>query len=168
MFGRTASRIAIASVSALLAGGALAVPASAQIGLPIGPHQHFYGRVFGPVTGTALNVIDVLCAGPLATGRPAPGQSVDVELLLPPGGATAGYTGNSANQIDADLIWSRGTVTTVTFVGTLTRYDVKVAIPTSITVPCAGSGVMSFTPSPDPDNSGSPSNVNVTFQSAGF
>jgi hypothetical protein len=34
-------------------------------------------------------------------------------------------------------------------------------------VPCSGSGVMSFAPSPDPDNSAKASNVSVTFQSAG-
>ena len=43
----------------------------------------------------------------------------------------------------------------------------KVEIPTSLTVPCHGAGVLDFTPSPDPDNSGTASNVGVTFESPG-
>jgi hypothetical protein len=166
MSSRTASRIAIASASALIAGGALAVPAAAQAS-PVGPKQYFYGQVIPTTSATALNVIQVACVGPLPTGHPLPGQSVEVHQVFPPVATTTGYTGNSAKQIDANLIYSRGTVTVVTFVATLTSYDVRVPIPTSITVPCSGSGVMSFAGSPDPDNSGRPSNVGVTFQSLG-
>jgi hypothetical protein len=166
MFSRTASRVAIASASALIAGGALAIPASAQA-VTVGPHQYFLGKVLGLTSATAPNVIAVVCAGPVATGHPAPGQSVEVQLFLPPVNTTLGYTGNSAKEIDADLIWSRGPVTVVTFVAALTSYFVQVPIPTSITVPCSGSGVMSFMPSPDPDNSGKASNVDVTFESPG-
>jgi hypothetical protein len=166
MSSRTASRIAIASASALIAGGALAVPASAQAS-PVGPKQYFQGQVFGPVSASALNVIEVACVGPMATGHPVPGQSVAVHQIFPPVATSTGYTGNFAKEIDANLIYSRGTITVVTFIAALTSYDVRAAIPTSITVPCSGSGVMSFTPSPDPDNSGRASNVGVTFQSAG-
>jgi hypothetical protein len=34
-------------------------------------------------------------------------------------------------------------------------------------MPCAGPGVMSFSPSPDPDGTGKASNVGVTFESPG-
>ena len=166
MSSRTASRVAIASASALIAGGALAIPASAQA-TQVGPKQYFYGQVIPATSATALNVIQVACVGPEATGHPLPGQSVEVHQIFPPLTTTTGYTGNSAKEIDANLIYSRGTITVVTFVATLTSYDVRVAIPTSITVPCSGPGVMSFAPSPNPDNSGRPSNVDVTFQSAG-
>ena len=50
---------------------------------------------------------------------------------------------------------------------TLRYYDQKVEIPTSLTVPCNGTGVLDFTPSPDPDNSGVASSVSVTFESPG-
>jgi hypothetical protein len=166
MSSRTVSRVSIASASALIACGALAIPASAQA-VTVGPHQYFLGQVFGPTSAVAPNVIVVACAGPESTGHPVPGQNVEVQLFLPPVNTTLGYTGNSAKEIDANLIYSRGPVTVVTFVATLTSYFVKVAIPTSITVPCAGTGVMSFTPSPDPDNSGRASDVNVTFASPG-
>lgn len=167
MLSRAASRIAVASASALIASGAIAAPALAQSG-PVGPHQYFYGQVFGSTNSTAQNVIDVACAGPAAVGHPFPGQSVEIQQLAVPVPTTPpGYTGNFGAEVNADLIWSRGTVTMVTPIATFTSYGVKLPIPTSITVPCDGSGVMSFTPSPNPDNSGRPSNVNVTFVSLG-
>jgi hypothetical protein len=166
MFSRTASRVAIASASVMIAGGALAVPATAQA-VAVGPHQYFQGKVFGPITSSAVNVIEVACAGPEATGHPVPGQSVEAQLVLPPVNTTLGYTGNTAKEIDANLIYARGPVVVVTFVAAITSYFVQVPIPTSITVPCSGPGVMSFSPSPDPDNSGRSSNVDVTFHSTG-
>lgn len=166
MFGRTASRVAIASASALIAGGALAIPAAAQAG-PIGPKQYFQGQVFGVASNTMPNVIEVACVGPEATGHPLPGQDVEVQQLFPPVTNTTGYTGNFGVEIDAVLIWSRGTITVATPIAKFTNYGVAMPIPTSITVPCSGKGMMSFEPSPNPDNSGIPSNVTVTFESAG-
>lgn len=166
MFSRTASRIAIASASALIAGCALAIPAAAQTG-PIGPKQYFYGQVFGITSSTVPDVIEVACAGPATTGHPVSGQFVEVQQVFPPATTTLGYTGNFGAAINADLIWSRGTVTVVTAIAKFLSYGVSMPIPTSITVPCSGSGVMNFAPSPDPDNSGIPSNVDVTFESPG-
>jgi hypothetical protein len=166
MPGKTASRVTFASACALIVGGALAIPASAQAG-PVGPKQFYDGQVFGIASATTQDVIGVGCAGPATTGHPLPGQSVAAHQIFPPAATTAGYTGNFGTEIRADLTWSRGTITVVTAIGTLTSYDVKVSIPTTITVPCSGSGVMSFTPSPDPDNSGKASDVSVTFQSTG-
>lgn len=165
MFSRTASRIAIASASALIAGGVLAIPAAAQAG-PIGPRQFFYGQVFG-ASSAAQGVIEVACAGPATTGHPDPGQFVDVQQVFPPTSTTVGYTGNFGVEIGADLIWSRGTITVVTPIAKFTSYGVAMPIPTSIEVPCSGSGVMSFSPTPDPDNSGISSNVDVSFESPG-
>lgn len=166
MLSRTVSRIVIAAASAVIASGALAAPALAQSG-PVGPHQYFYGQVFGSTSNTAQGVIGVACAGPDATGHPLPGQFVEVQQVFPPVTTTLGYTGNFGTEINADLIWSRGTITVVTPIATFTSYGVGMPIPTSITVPCGGSGVMSFMPSPNPDNSGGSSDVNVTFESPG-
>jgi hypothetical protein len=166
MLSRTMSRAALASVSALIAGGALAIPASAQAG-PVGPKQYFYGQVFGVASSSAeQGVIRVACAGPESTGHPLPGQVVEVQQIFPPA-TTTGYTGNFGTKINAALTWSRGTITVVTAIATFTSYGVSMPIATSITVPCSGSGVMSFAPSPDPDNSGTASNVSVTFVSPG-
>jgi hypothetical protein len=160
MVSRVVSRIAIASASAMIAGGALALPA--QAATPVGPHQFFVGQVFGR---TAQNVIKVACVGILPAGHPVAGQSVEVHELLPPAVTTSGNTGNFGTTISADLAFSQGTVTAVTHIATFTSYDVSMPIPTSITLPCFGSGVMSFAPSPNPDNTGQSSNVSVTFQS---
>jgi hypothetical protein len=166
MPGKTASRVTLASACALIVGGALAIPASAQAS-PVGAKQWFDGQVFGITSASTQDVIGVACAGPAATGHPLPGQSVAVHQIFPPAATTAGYTGNFGTKISADLTWSRGTITVVTAIASFTSYDVRAPIPATITVPCSGGGVMSFTPSPDPDNSGKASDVSVTFQSAG-
>jgi hypothetical protein len=167
MFRRTASRIAIASAVMLVVGAALAVPARADDG-PIGPKQYFYGEVFGLSSSTALNGIEVACAGPATTGHPVAGQYVAAHQIYPPATTTAGYTGNDGTEINVNLVYSRGTITVVTPVfATLRYYDQKVEIPTSLTVPCSGTGVLDFMPSPDPDNSGTASDVSVTFESPG-
>jgi hypothetical protein len=163
MFRGTASRIAVASAAVLVAGAAFAVPARADDG-PIGPKQYFYGEVFTLSASTALNGIEVACVGPATTGHPVAGQYVAAHQIYPPTTTTAGYTGNDGVEIDVYLVYSQGTISVVTPVfATLRYYDQKVEIPTSLTVPCSGDGVLDFAPSPDPDNSGEPSNVGVTF-----
>lgn len=167
MFRRTASRVAIASAVALVTGGALATPAMADGG-QVGPKQYFYGEVFGLPSSAAQNTIRVNCAGPETTGHPAAGQYVAAHQIFPPVTTTAGYTGNFGTEIDVNFIYSVGTITVVTpTFAKLTFYDTKAEIPTSLTVPCNGSGVAVFTPASDPDGSGRVSDVNVTFQSPG-
>lgn len=155
------SRAAVAVSAALVTVGALAAASPAQA-VTVGPHQYFTGEVFG---ATKQSVIDVACAGPASTGHPVPGQTVEVALLLPPATTSAGYTGDDAVEIDAALIYPAGSVVAKTPVATFTQYFVQLAIPASITVPCSGSGVMTF--SPYPLDSGTPSNVSVTFVSPG-
>ena len=70
MFRGTASRVAVASAVVLVAGAALAVPARADDG-PIGPKQYFCGEVFTLSASTALNGIEVACAGRRAGLRAA-------------------------------------------------------------------------------------------------
>lgn len=152
------SRAAVMSVPALIAAGTLAAASPAQA-VSVGPNQYFTGQVFGD---TGQSVIDVVCTGAAMTGHPAPGQTVDVLLLIPPLTTTAGYTGDQAVEIDAALIYPTGAVSAKTPVATFTQYSMKEPIPTSISVPCGGSGVMSF--SPYPLDSGTPSNVSVTFK----
>jgi hypothetical protein len=167
MFKRTASRVAIASAVMLVAGGALATPAMANGG-QVGPKQYFYGEVFGLSTSTLPDVIQVSCVGAAATGHPVADQYVAAHQFFPPIVASYGYTGNSATEIDVNLIYSIGTITVVTpTFATLTYYDTKAEIPTSLTVPCSGTGVVVFTPYPDSDGSGSAADVDVTFESSG-
>ena len=167
MFRRTAYRIAIASAVMLVAGGALAAPAMADGG-QVGPKQFYYGEFFGLTSATAQNVIQVFCAGPAATGHPVAGQYVAAHQFFPPITTLYGYTGNSGTEIDVNLTSSVGTITVVTpTFATLHFYDTKSEIPTSLTVPCSGTGVLDFAPSPDADHSGVTSEINVTFESLG-
>jgi hypothetical protein len=167
MFSRTASRIAIASAVMLVAGAALAAPAMANGG-QVGPRQYFDGEVFGLSSASTPDVIEVVCAGVATTGHPAAGQYVAAHQFFPPVTTTYGYTGNFGTEIDVTLTWSVGTITTLTPVfAELTFYDTRAEIPTSLTLPCGGSGVATFTPSSDPDGSGKASKVNVTFVSPG-
>ena len=161
MFRRLGSRIAIASALTLAVIGTLAAASPAQA-TTVGPKQYFVGQVFG---ATAQSVIEVSCAGVATSGHPVPGQTVDVLLLLPPVPVTAGYTGDLAVEIDAALIFPTGPVSEKIPIATFTQYALKLPIPTSITVPCSGSAIMNF--SPYPLDSGTPSNVQVTFVSPG-
>jgi hypothetical protein len=166
MLGKLGARLAAPAAAALAAGALIAAASPAQAGIKIGPHQYFTGLVIGK---TKLSVIDVACAGPVRTGHPAPGQSVEVNLMVSPVSSadTGGYTGNHATRIGADLVWSNGPVTVVAAIATFTQYSVKMAIPTKIKVPCSGSGVMTFNPAPNPDKSATPATVDVTFTSTG-
>ena len=167
MFRRTASRIAIASAAALVASAALAAPALADGG-PVAPKQYFQGEVFGlpsPVAGP--NPIEVACAGPATAGRVVAGQYGAAHQLFPPAASITGYTGNLGTQIDVNLTYSTGTITVVTPVfAKIAFYDQKVEIPTSLTAPCHGTGVLDFAPNPN-DGTGKSSNVTVTFWSPG-
>jgi hypothetical protein len=167
MLRRTAAHVAIASAVTLVAGIALATPAMADGG-QVGPKQYFDGEVSGLNSASAHDVIQVACAGPAATGHPVADQYVAAHQFFPPVATTYGYTGNFGTEIDVDLIYSIGTITVVTPIfATLTYYDTKSEIPTSLTVPCSGTGVVVFTPSADPDGSGIASDVDVTFESSG-
>lgn len=159
MFTRPGSRFAIASALTLAVIGTLAAASPARAAT-VGPGQYFTGQVFGV---TAQSVILVECGPVQASGHPAPGQTVEVTQLLPPVTVTAGYTGDLAVEIDAALIFAASPASGPVPVATFTQYSLKLPIPASITVPCAGSGVMSF--SPYPLDSGRPSNVPVTFTS---
>jgi hypothetical protein len=167
MLRRLGACIAVASVPALIGAVALG-PASLAQAVSVGPQQYFYGDVYGPVstTGSASqSVIDVTCSAAALTGHPVSGQTVKVTQIFPPPATTAGYTGDDAVEIDTSLIYTVGTLSADIPIATFTQYSVTAPIPTSITVPCSGSGVMSFTPYPD--DSGTPSDVTVTFVSTG-
>jgi hypothetical protein len=159
MFRRLGSRIAIASALTLAVIGTLAAASTAQA-TTVGPHQYFVGQVFG---NTAQSTIQVVCGGVQASGHPASGQTVEVTQIIPPVTTTVGYTGGLAVEIDAALILPTTPTSGKVPVATFTQYSLKLPIPTSITVPCSGTGVMNF--SPYPLDSGTPSNVQVTFVS---
>ncbi|SEK50052.1 hypothetical protein [Streptacidiphilus jiangxiensis] len=110
---------------------------------PIGPDQFFTGQVNGAGVDAA---IQMACFGPLTpgeTGHPLAGQTVDVLPAAASGTADVGYTGAAATSV----VVSFG-VASVTAPVTLDFYAVKAPIPTSLVLPCAGTGTVVFTPAP--------------------
>lgn len=133
---------AFASV-AFTASGAFAAPAGDPA--PIGPNQFFIALVNGK---TADAVITVACPFPLTAGElgsPLPGQYVEVEPEASGAASPFGFTGSAANSIAA--VFAPSSVVSESLV--INDYFVQVPIPTTLKVPCSGSGVVSFDPAPD-------------------
>lgn len=126
-----------------------ATPARADAAIPnkIAPHQYFDGLVNGTIGVGTPATIKVVCPGPEAqTGHPVAGQTVEVtepKVIL----STSGYTGNDARSIVAffgpppPVTGSSGQVK-------FTKYGVAKSIPTSLNLPCGGSGQVTFVPLP--------------------
>ena len=138
---RTYGTVAAVALSATVLG----ISASAAVvdPAPIGPNQWFTGQV----NGTSSNaVIKVVCPGPATpgqTGHPVSGQTVDVLPATGPATTGTGYTGETADHITVDF----GTPAT-TGPTTLTDYAVQAPIPTTIALPCSGTGTVAFIPAP--------------------
>jgi hypothetical protein len=142
---KTLVRIAVPAAFAVTATVAAAGSAAAQDPLPIGPNQYFNAQVNGKTANAAITVV---CPGPVtstSTGHPIAGQSVEVFLVLPPVTPGLGYTGSAAHDIDAYFgpLSSAANPPVV-----LTGYFVKFAIPTTLNLPCGGTGAVSFVPTP--------------------
>jgi hypothetical protein len=141
-------RYATALAALTLAAGSLGVTTAAAAGTaaePIAPHQWFAGQVNG---ATADAVIKVACFGPVSpysTGHPVAGQSVAVAPALAwPSASETGYTGDLADRVRVDF----GNPVSVGSPTVLGAYHVKAEIPTSIDLPCYGTGKVAFVPLP--------------------
>jgi hypothetical protein len=110
---------------------------------PIGPNQFFSGLVNGVSTDAAIQMACFGAITPGETGHPLPGQSVEVLPAPAAGTVDVGYTGSAATEIVVNF----GPASTTTPV-TLGYYAVKADIPTSLVLPCAGTGTVVFTPAP--------------------
>jgi hypothetical protein len=125
-----------------LSGVAEATPTTSST---IAPHQHFVGLVNKRSTNAT---IEMVCPGPLSTtsmGHPLSGQTVAVE---PPStvASTSGYTGTRGRSIVASFV-AVVPVTTATSTVTFSRYG-SLLIPTTLLLPCSGSGTVVFAPEP--------------------
>ena len=133
---RTFAAVAMAAVVIALAG----VPAGAQ--QPIGPNEHFSGRVNGTSTSA---VVYTVCAGPVWAGRTGPvagGQTLSVVRAR----RGHGYTGPFA-QIYAWFVPQKPhdvRTRELKFIS----YNAPQAIPTSVQVPCDGNGQVEFSSCP--------------------
>jgi hypothetical protein len=147
--------------AALALAGAAALPTTASAAVdpgPIGPHQFFIGQV----NGAAANpVIRVVCPGPATpgqTGHPVSGQTVDVLPAASPTSSEVGYTGESADHVVVGF----GTAVSGTPIS-LSWYAVAAPIPTTLYLPCSGTGKVTFTPAPT-SSTAHPATVTVTYQ----
>jgi hypothetical protein len=141
-----------AKVAAVLgfASGAFAMSPTAVASTAIGPNQSFVGLVNGHASKAT---IDVVCPGPARlgqTGHPAGGQTIGVQF--PPPSTVpvvpTGYTGTRGRSIVASFIspvaaQASPASSTVVF----SQYG-TVSLPTTLLVPCIGSGSVLFTPKP--------------------
>jgi hypothetical protein len=138
---RIISRTVVAVMMAVAAFAFARVPAGA-VQPPIGPNQHFAGRVNGTSTSA---VVDTVCAGPISAGRTGPvagGQTLSVVRVR----RGHGYTGLFA-QVYAWFVPQNAPTTAPTQVK-FTSYNTPQAIPTSVTVPCDGTGQVEFSSCP--------------------
>jgi len=153
---RIALRVAMALSVPLVFLTAAASPVGATH--KIGPNQYFAGVVNGTDGNTIVLIpIHMACFGPLTpgeTGHPLDGQTLAVHALFPP--TTATTLGKTGQDWTIDVFFggpppaairaltSRSAATTVSF----SRYDKMKALPTSLTLPCGGTGTVWFVPIP--------------------
>jgi hypothetical protein len=118
-------------------------------GSEIGPRQVFGAHVNGSTGHPSPATILMACAGPIQpgkTGHPMAGQTVDVFLSDATSGLT-GYTGPHGTHIGAFFgAPPPGAPSGAGYVD-FDTYRAR-AIPTSETLPCSGSGTVTFVPLP--------------------
>lgn len=132
--------------AALAAVLAAACPAAAGT---IGPDQYYSGDVNGHTTGPAP--IRMACFGPVhpgESGHPLSGQYAQADPASASSTTGPGYTGSAGTAVSIALIITSGTIVRVVPLGTVSDYDTRVAIPTTLTLPCYGGAQVSFSPVP--------------------
>jgi hypothetical protein len=135
-------------VAAGIAALTLACPEiTASAAAPIRPHQHFVGLINGSTGTPQPATIRMACFGPIQpgqTGHPFGGQTVAVQRVAAT--ANSGFTGDRTTSIGAFFGPPPPSGTSASYVD-FTTYGQK-ALPTSLTLPCSGSGKVSFVPLP--------------------
>jgi hypothetical protein len=154
MMQNVGKMVAAVAVCVGVVAGTTSIAAASAV--HVGPRQAFVGTVNHR---TANAEIKVVCPGPVNTdGHALGGQPLEVEL-----GAVIstefGYTGTEARAITTDLALNNGLAVRLS---RFIYYGVPQPFPTKILIPCSGTGVVSFTPSPTSPSS-RPYNVRVTF-----
>ena len=132
------SRLAIVLIASAVVVLLGAFGGVATAGFPIMPHQPFGGLVNGR---RANAIVRMACFGPIRpgeTGHPFGGQTLEVIE-----GPYGGYTGSLGKSVVARFREDPSVSTT------FTHYDTPQPIPTSLNLPCGGSGLVVFSPEPD-------------------
>ena len=131
--------VTVGALSGVAPSGASTPPAPGQIA----PNQIFAGLVNGKFSDAIVKVACPLPIRPGETGRALRGQSL--EVVAPPVIAQQfGDTGAKGTSVVAQVSPPSSVTSGVRF----TRYGVKKEFPTTVPVPCSGTGVVSFTPLP--------------------
>ncbi len=159
-FRSSVSRAAVLGAGLLitLAGSGIAA-AAVPDPVPVGPNEAFSGLVNGQGSVAGIRTD---CFGPVSagqTGHPLSGQTVEA-VLDNPSSALAGYTGATGRSLVITL--GNPVSSTAGMIGTTGNFFVPMAIPTKLTVPCAGTGTVVFTPETASSTS-RPASVTVDF-----
>ena len=134
------------AVAAVVAVGFQAGPAQAS---RVAPKQYFTGVINGKAGNTTIPIpIKIACSAAGTTGHPLPGQTLAVHQLFPPGSGSLGYTGNDSRIGVFFAAPPPGAARLAATSPTFTRYDKPQPLPTSLTLPCSGTGTVYFAPLP--------------------
>src|SRR3954453_8265124 len=140
--------VATIVAASLLSAGAAHAQSTTPPTFKIGPKQYFRGLV-NDRTGESTIVLACPPIRPATTGHPIAGQSVSVHELFPPTVFPGlGYTG-AASTIAASLriVTASAAVAAAPLpLAVFSVYDEKVAIPTTLSLPCSGAGAVGFQP----------------------
>ena len=137
------ARVAIAAVGAVVATSLWAgsgFAAHFPLQGPVIPNVEFGGLVNSQSSPATVQMACFGALSPGQKGHPMGGQTV--EVFRPEALKVTGYTGSAANEIVARFGDDRSTAMV------LTQFGQQVAIPTSLLLPCAGSGKVFFVPKP--------------------
>jgi hypothetical protein len=157
--------VVVALTASVVVSAGAAIPPQGKVG----PRQYFEGLVNGQAgIGTPV-AIKMACFGavrPGERGHPMAGQTVEVMRPLVIVVGHFGYTGKNATSIVAFFGPPPPTpspvppsASTVTF----TRYGIKKPIPTSLLLPCYGTGTVYFIPMPQSPPSSRDATVRVSY-----
>lgn len=111
---------------------------------PIGPNQAFFGEVNDQATNATIRMA---CFGPVhpgQTGHPMEGQTVKALPVANPTPQVVGFTGSAAHQLNVSFAISSTAASPVV----LRSWAVSEKIPTTLLLPCYGTGTVTFNPYP--------------------
>ncbi|HEX3785078.1 MAG TPA: hypothetical protein VHX38_35930 [Pseudonocardiaceae bacterium] len=167
----SARRLAVsAALSAAMAVAAAVLTVTAHAAVdpaPIAPNQLFTGLV----NATNDNpVVTTDCAGPVVPGQmghPVSGQFVSVDPATTTSTVDVGFTGSLGDSVTVFLGGPTSSgPSSANLVGTLKDYAVRLAIPTTLEVPCDGPGKAAFVPEPTSPTAKT-AILDVTFRNIG-
>ncbi len=158
--GRWLVPVAVGTVlfGATVAGASATAEPGPSASTAIGAQQYFFGEVNGNHTNA---VVQVFCPGPIGGGRTGPPlANQNLGALLVNQGSNRGFTGQGARAIVATFLDDTSTRVV------LGQYGITKPIPTSLQLPCGGTGVVRFAPAPRSQGQLA-DDVTVTYQNIG-